>query len=483
MDMDDFEWESQGCYAEPFSAQRVVEAEQCEKAYGKDLGNPTNATRASILSLPRARIKVDRARKKGKTGKTEEQSYQCSVKEPPIYTAADEVSGHVILTTATQVDISAVSIWLSGVSTSRLHSLRVVETHQIVDIREQLFPPTACASSYTSGFATVSAGTHLFAFSLRLPQATQCSMNAGTFPASWQQDSTSTGGKTHLSRKLPPSTGATSSLEEIKYVLEASVRRDGIIRGFKKATRDLCIYPVPTLASPLNNSQASQTETQRIACRPSAGPKRLWAPAAYEITAKLLNGPFLVLGRPIPLAVELTSLDSSTDTAPCSRCSVSIPVSLHDFQTMLIETTEVRARGIEESQTQFRIVQTMANLRHPLRSRCDVASNSVNGDAAPVFRFRVDGTLWSRYPIPLSLTPSFETCNISRSYKLEVRLGIGSGGNNVRIVEFQFPVHLVPAASMRLGLEPGLEAPAGIEVPAPDNYEKQAAAKELELGM
>ena len=106
-------------------------------------------------------------------------------REPPIYTAADEVSGHVILTMATQLDISAVSIWLLGVSTSRLHSLRVVETHkvrlstdtlktchsdarQIVDMREQLFPPTACASSFTSRSATVSAGTHVFAFSLRV---------------------------------------------------------------------------------------------------------------------------------------------------------------------------------------------------------------------------------------------------------------------------------------------------------------------------
>jgi hypothetical protein len=194
---------------------------------------------------------------------------------------------------------------------------------------------------------------------------------------------------------------------------------------------------VPTLASPLNNSQAIQTETQRIACRSSAFSKLPWSPAAIEVTAKLLNGPFLVLGRPIPLAVELTSLDSSTDTAPRSRGSVSVPVSLHDFQTMLIETTEVRARDTEETQTQFRIVQTMANLRHPLRSRSDAASNSVNGNTAPVFRFRVDATLWSRYPIPLSLTPSFETCNISRSYKLEVRLGIGSGGNNVS--RFFFP--------------------------------------------
>ncbi|KAL4735082.1 hypothetical protein BDV11DRAFT_174159 [Aspergillus similis] len=316
-------------------------------------------------------------------------------REPPIYSAADEISGHVILTTATQVDISAVSIWLSGASTSRLNSLRLVETHQIVDTREQLFPPAACASSFTSRSATVLAGRHSFAFSLRLPQATQCSKTAGTFSASRQRGSTSTGGKTHLLRRLPPSTGASSSPEEIKYVLEASVRRDGIIRGSKKVTRDLYIYPVPTLAPPLNSSQAIQTQTQRITCSSSAGSKLLCGPAVYEVTAKLLKGPFLFLGRPIPLVVELTSLDTSTDTAPRSRASKPIPLILHDFQTMLIETTEVRARGKEESHTQFRVVQTMANLRHPLGPRSDNGGNGVNGNTATVLRLKVDGTLWS----------------------------------------------------------------------------------------
>ncbi|KAL5000666.1 hypothetical protein BDV10DRAFT_192704 [Aspergillus recurvatus] len=365
-------------------------------------------------------------------------------REPPIYTAADEVSGHAILTTATQVDISAVSIWLPGVAASRLHSLRVVETHQIVDIRKQLFPPTACASSFTSRSATVAAGKHIFAFSIGLPQATQCSKTTGTSPANEQRTSTSTSRKTHLLRKLPPSTGADSSPEEIKYVLEASVRRDGIIRGTRKATRDIYVYPVPTIARPLN-SQATQTETRRITRSPSAGSKLLSPPLTYEVTAKLLYGPFLLLGQPIPLAVELTSLDTNTDTVPRSRASMPIPISLHDFQTMLIETTELRARGTAEPHTQFRVVQTVANLRHPLIPTSDNGSHSGYGNRASVLRLRVDGTVWSR------------------------------------IVEFRFPVRLVSAAGMRLGSEPGSEAPAGIKAPAPDYYEKDALAKELEL--
>ncbi|KAL4978117.1 hypothetical protein BDW66DRAFT_149545 [Aspergillus desertorum] len=371
-------------------------------------------------------------------------------REPPICTAVDEISGHVILTTATQVDISAVSVWLSGVATSRLCSLRVIETHQIVDVREQLFPPTACASSFPSRSATAAAVKHIFAFSIRLPQATQCSKTTSTSPAYEQQISMSTSRKTHLLRKLPPLTGASSSPEEIKYVLEASVRRDGVIRGTKKASR----YP--------DRDAKNQTE-------PECWLEASLGPLTYAATAKLLNGPFLFLDQPIPLAVELTSLDINTDAVPLGRASIPIPISLHDFQTMLVETTKVRARGIEESHTRFHIVQTMSNLRHPL-----IHSNgSGNGRRASVLCLRVDDTLWSRFSIPRLLTPSFETCNISRSYKLEIRLGIGFEENNVRIVEFQFPVYLVSVA----------KAPAGIERPAPDYYEKHAFAKELELGL
>ncbi|KAL4981941.1 hypothetical protein BDW68DRAFT_195892 [Aspergillus falconensis] len=359
-------------------------------------------------------------------------------REPPIYTAADEVSGHVILTTATQVDISAVTVRLSGVASSSLRSLRVIETHQIVDIRERLFPPTACASSFTSRCTTAAAGKHIFALSIRprqLPQETQCSKTTGTFPVNEKQTSMSANRKTHLLRKLPPSTGAGSSPEEIKYVLEASARRDGIILGAKKAARDIYVHPVPIIAPPIN-SQDIQTETRRITRNTSAGSKILSAPLTYEVTAKLLNGPFLFLGQPIPLAVELTSLDTDTDTVPRSRASTPIPISLHDFQTMLIETTEIRARGMAETITQFRIVQTMANMRHPLIHTSDNGSNSVTGNRA-----------------------------------------------SVRIVEFQLPVYLVSVPGTRLGMESGLEAPAGIKAPAPDYYEKHAFAKELELGL
>lgn len=39
----------------------------------------------------------------------------------------------------------------------------------------------------------------------------------------------------------------------------------------------------------------------------------------------------------------------------------------------------------------------------------------------------IDPSLWNRYPLPDSVAPSFETCNIERHYELEVRVGLTHG--------------------------------------------------------
>ncbi|RDW59308.1 uncharacterized protein DSM5745_11003 [Aspergillus mulundensis] len=401
-------------------------------------------------------------------------------REPPVYTAADEVSGHVILTTETQADISAVSVKLAGVATTGLLSGKLLETHQIVNIREQLFPPSNCASAFSSRSATVPAGRHVFPFSIKFPQATQCSKTP--FQGNEQRSSTGASRKTHhLLRKLPPSTGNSSSPEEIRYVVEASVRQDGIIRTTKKATRDIHFQLTSILVPPLH-AQVIHTQTQRITCSAGANSTFLSPPITCEVQAKLLNGPFLVTGQPIPLSVDVLNmnLESSTGTDPRqAHVPVPIPITLHDFQTMLIETTETRARGAVDSQTRFWVVQTMANLRHPFVAAAGNGGAGWNGASA----LMLDRSLWAQYCISSSLTPTFETCNISRSYKLEVRLGIGFGGNNVRIVEFQFPIQVVSLAGPRVETKSGSEASAEFEEPAPAYYEKEAFAKELEFGL
>lgn len=234
-------------------------------------------------------------------------------------------------------------------------------------------------------------------------------------------------------RKLPPSTGDSSSPEEIKYVLEATIRQDGVIRAPRRTVsihltltpgfylpdhigtqaREIYLRCRSTIDLPLHGQHA-QVQRQRISY--STGHSEIKSPPlTYEVTIELLNGPFLSLGQPIPLAVQAQGMDGSTSS------SNNTALYLYDFQSMIFETTEVRARGAVERLTRSWIVQTMANLQHLF--------TFTPGDERN--RGSVDDSLWRPWCVPLFLTPTFETCNVSRDYKLEIRLGIGLGRNNV----------------------------------------------------
>ncbi|KAL2833342.1 hypothetical protein BDW59DRAFT_156843 [Aspergillus cavernicola] len=359
------------------------------------------------------------------------------LRDPPVYTNEDEVSGHVILATAAQVDISTITIKLSGSATSRLDS-GLTETHQLFKTNEQIFPPSKCATSFTSRAATVSPGEHAFAFTIKFPQASQC------YKASFTSLPGKHTSKPHLLRRLPPSTGDRTTPEEIKYSLETIVRQDGIICGTHRAIREIHLQCLSTISLPLSGQHGLTAEkTITSTADPSS---------STCINARLSNGPFLQLGHPIPLEVEITN--STSDIT-------EYPISLHDFQSMLLETTTVQARGeTTPPHTRSVLVQTMSNLRN------QTPILSSNGDRTSLV---LDATLWSRHCVPLYLTPSFETCNVSRSYKLEIRLGIGFG-DIMRIVEFQFPVYIVV---LSLGVDD--------EWPAPDYCEKEVFGKEVDI--
>lgn len=52
------------------------------------------------------------------------------------------------------------------------------------------------------------------------------------------------------------------------------------------------------------------------------------------------------------------------------------------------------------------------------------------GDDPVGKEWTIDPTLWKRTPLPNTVAPSFETCNISRNYEVEIRVGLQRGSKN-----------------------------------------------------
>jgi hypothetical protein len=49
----------------------------------------------------------------------------------------------------------------------------------------------------------------------------------------------------------------------------------------------------------------------------------------------------------------------------------------------------------------------------------------------------VDPALWDRIPLPNTVAPSFHTCNLTRKYELEVKVGLGYGvPGEIQVIQY-----------------------------------------------
>ncbi|KAF7588563.1 hypothetical protein BBP40_005518 [Aspergillus hancockii] len=338
------------------------------------------------------------------------------------YSDRDAVSGNIVLRNKSPVNISTITVRLSGIATSRLGSGRYIESHQLLQRFQHVFPPHKLTDMSVSGGLTVGPGTHILPFSLMFSPASECHK---TSLGESKQNPSCTGflyRKTkpiHLLRKLPPSAGDSLSGWEIKYYLDVTVTKTGIFKGVERLTRNLLYYPIPDFSLPKSILGRR--------CSLPVGPESggLSSPLTYQVDVELLNGQSLLLGYPVPLNIKITKIGNRD-------CFVW----LNDFQTMLVGTTEVHASGLSEKDTQFHVIQTMSNIHSVVFH--DKTSNGTE--------LCVGNSLWSNRRLPTLLTPSFETCNISQTYTLEVRLGLQTGYSKFRttILEFSFPIYITP---------------------------------------
>ena len=79
--------------------------------------------------------------------------------------------------------------------------------------------------------------------------------------------------------------------------------------------------------------------------------------------------------------------------------------------------TTIRAHDVERVETGSWLLTSQANMNMPLGNPVDKARKE----------WKLPSRLWDDLPIPNTVAPSFETCNIARHYELEVRVGLAHG--------------------------------------------------------
>lgn len=126
--------------------------------------------------------------------------------------------------------------------------------------------------------------------------------------------------------------------------------------------------------------------------------------------ARLPNPSILTCNEPIPLRVLVNKMSDSSET-----------IFLQSFQIELVAKTHILAHDLNRTETGSWVIFSQSNMGAVLGKGSDPAGTE----------WTIDARMWNQLPLPNSVAPTFETCNISRTYELEVRVGLsyGSFGN------------------------------------------------------
>ena len=149
-------------------------------------------------------------------------------------------------------------------------------------------------------------------------------------------------------------------------------------------------------------------QKQSIMRKPSAsasGP-----PPNITVDGRLPDPAIITCNEPLPLRVLVKKLNETSEI-----------IYLQLLQIELIGYTMIRAHELQRQESSSWVIVSAANLHIPLGN----SNTPMNKD------MEVDRKLWSNVPLPSSVPPTFETCNLTRNYVLEIRVGLvhGSTGN------------------------------------------------------
>jgi hypothetical protein len=126
-------------------------------------------------------------------------------------------------------------------------------------------------------------------------------------------------------------------------------------------------------------------------------------PPLLQVEARLPVNTIITCSEPLPLRILVQKLNETPAT-----------VYLSTLQIELIARTHVRAHGLRRFDASSWILTSKSNMA--------VRIGSSNGEANVIWV--VPSWLWENIPLPDTVPPSFDTCNISRTYELDLTIGL-----------------------------------------------------------
>ncbi|KAL9006871.1 MAG: hypothetical protein Q9188_000402 [Gyalolechia gomerana] len=389
-----------------------------------------------------------------------------------LYTNLDFVAGRAILSLTSNETVTAITVKLEGESKSRLlgeafnpyggypgayrrgrePSTIETEVHKILYKASTVFPSVDQHFASRTSAYTLPAGLHEFPFQFKLPFNNACADSQSTYVnvAGLQVQAPGNTDR-HVRKTLPPSLHGFNEQAIIRYYVKATVQRSAFYKeNYRSQEYPFQFFPIEPPRPPLPSPDQRRESFARIehAFAPATVPPSTAkfpglfrkasvpepaSPTAIPllvcIDARLPDPAILTCNEPLPLRLMVTKLNDSPAT-----------VFLQLLQIELVAKTAVRAHHLSRVNLTSTVVISKSNMRMRLVEQKRV--------------MEIDKGHWRDIPLPNSVAPSFDTCNISRSYDLHVKVGLLHGFG-----EHIFPELIVETLIMPTQVYSGIAPP------------------------
>ena len=165
-----------------------------------------------------------------------------------------------------------------------------------------------------------------------------------------------------------------------------------------------------------------------------------------QLDARLPNPPILTCNEPLPLRLLVQKLNSAPGA-----------IRISSLQIELSGQTHVRALDLTRTEQTSWPLFSSANMNLPLGK---TAANQQTEE------WRIPSRFWDNKSLPNTVAPSFETCNLSRTYDLEIRAGLqhsiaGKDMPELMILPLRIPVTVYSGVAPPLALLSAMAVRAG----------------------
>lgn len=425
-------------------------------------------------------------------------------REDGAFTNNDIVSGHVDLKVYSEMTVSHVEVKLEGVTNTAIYirrrngqnngsNERITEEHTVLYHTMVVFPPEDVRSVSECKEFTLIPGEYQYPFQFQIPMNNDCKDEGNSIFRRRAH---------HIQWLLPPSLTGLGEFATVKYFVKATAKRPSLIKSSVRVFSPLDFFPYDT-TFPTNGSGSAFRKDFHIKNKiphtivlPDSKGKKMTPqktpgffrslfshsdpsvatvdPRTMSYTLEVRCGYPACVTRGQPLAMELLLISNSpleTFTLVDGESSGLGELYLRGLDIRLHSMTDVAVRGYSRGkQAEDRIL----NLKDKdIKLDFAHAEPSMDPNGNSFCQLRIPPEVTSEAILPHNISPSFRSCNITRTYQLFIK-ALVSGSETGRTTKVSQTIDVIVHSGMRQ-VEPVPEYQPPPTVPLPAEASKENA--------